>query len=81
MTLRNLGLAKPVLWPSRVVLMVKTPSASAEDERDVGLIPGLGRCPGGRHGNPLQYSCLENAHGQRILAGLQFIRSQRVEHD
>ena len=27
---------------------------------DVGLIPGLGRCPGGGHGNPLQYSCLEN---------------------
>ena len=28
--------------------------------RDSGLIPGLGRCPGGGHGNPLQYSCLEN---------------------
>ena len=27
---------------------------------DLGLIPGLGRSPGGRHGNPLQYSCLEN---------------------
>jgi len=27
---------------------------------DMGLIPGLGRFPGGRHGNPLQYSCLEN---------------------
>ena len=27
---------------------------------DLGLIPGLGRCPGGGHGNPLQYSCLEN---------------------
>ena len=33
--------------------------------RDVGLIPGLGRSPGGRHGNPL---CLENPHGQRSLA-------------
>ena len=30
---------------------------------------GLGRSPGGRHGNPLQYSCLENPHGQRSLAG------------
>ena len=30
------------------------------DLRDVGLIPGLGRCPGGGHGDPLQYSCLEN---------------------
>ena len=40
--------------------MVKNPSANAGDIRDVGLIPGLGRFPGGRHGNPLQYSCLEN---------------------
>ena len=31
------------------------------DKRDVGLIPGWGRSPRGRHGNPLQYSCLENA--------------------
>ena len=36
---------------------------------DLGLIPGLGRSPGGGHGNPLQYSCLENPHGQRSLAG------------
>ena len=35
---------------------------------DLGLIPGLGRSPGGGHGNPLQYSCLENLHGQRSLA-------------
>ena len=31
---------------------------------DLGLIPGLGRCPGGGHGNPLQYSCLENPMGR-----------------
>ena len=36
---------------------------------DVGLIPGLGRCPGGENGNLLQYSCLENPHGQRSLVG------------
>ena len=36
---------------------------------DSGLIPGLGRSPGGGHGNPLQYSCLENPHGQKSLAG------------
>ena len=36
---------------------------------DLGLIPVLGRSPGRRHGNPLQYSCLENPHGQRSLAG------------
>ena len=36
---------------------------------DLGSIPGLGRSPGGGHGNPLQYFCLENPHGQRSLAG------------
>ena len=36
---------------------------------DLSSIPGLGRSPGGGHGNPLQYSCLENPHGQRSLAG------------
>ena len=36
---------------------------------DLGLIPGLGRSPGGEHGNPLQYSCLESPHGQRSLIG------------
>ena len=35
--------------------------------RDLGSIPGLGRSPGGETGNPLQYSCLENPHGQRNL--------------
>ena len=34
---------------------------------DLGLIPGLGRSPGGGHGNPFQLSCLENTHGQRSL--------------
>ena len=36
---------------------------------DLGLIPWLGRSTGGGHGNPLQYSCLENHHGQRSLEG------------
>ena len=36
---------------------------------DVGFIPGSGRSPGGGHGNLLQYSCLENSHGQRSLVG------------
>ena len=40
--------------------MVKNPSASAGDIRDMGSIPGFGGSPGGGHGNPLQYSCLEN---------------------
>ena len=45
---------------SQGVLVVKNSSASAGDIRGVGLIPGLGRCPGGGDGNPLQYSYLKN---------------------
>ena len=46
---------------SQVALVVKNPPANAGDIRDRGSIPGLGRSPGGGHGNPiLQYSCLEN---------------------
>ena len=58
----------------------KEPACNAGDTRDMGLIPGLERSPGGGHGNPLQYSCMENpeergawqdtAHGW-----------QRVRHD
>ena len=40
--------------------MVKNPPANAGDERDAGSIPGLGSSPKEGHGNPLQYSCLEN---------------------
>ena len=46
-------------WASQVMLEVKNPPASAGDIRNVGLIHGSGICPGGGHGNPLQYSCLE----------------------
>ena len=42
---------------------------SACNMGDLGLIPDLGRSPGGGHGNPLHYSCLENSHGQRSPAG------------
>ena len=45
---------------SQVVLVVKNLPANAGDVRDTGLIPESGRSPGGGHGNPLQYSCLEN---------------------
>ena len=43
-----------------MALVVKNPPAHSGDITDPGLIPGLGRSPGGGHGNPLQYSCLEN---------------------
>ena len=42
------------------MLVVQNPPAKAGDIRDMGSVPGLGRFPGGGHGNPLQYSCLEN---------------------
>ena len=49
------------IWASLLAPLVKNPPAKAEDVRDVSSIPGLGRSPGGGHGNPLQYSCLENS--------------------
>ena len=50
-----------VIWASQVVLLVKNPTANARDITDSGSIPGSGRSPGELHGNPLQYSCLENS--------------------
>ena len=46
--------------------MIKNPLANAGDIRDMSLIPGLGRSPGGGHSNPLQYSCLENPMDKRV---------------
>ena len=54
---------------SQVALAVKNLPASAGDVSDVGSGPGFARFPRGRNGNPLQYSCLKNPHGQRSLAG------------
>ena len=65
-------------FPGSIVL--KTPPANAEDARDTGLIPGLGRSPGVGNGNPLQYSCLENSMDKEAWwATVQ--GSQRVGHD
>ena len=49
--------------------MVKNPPANAGDTRDAGSIPGSGRFPGIGNDNLLQYSCLEELHGQRSLTG------------
>ena len=57
----------PIYQGSQVVLVVKNLPANAGNIRDIGPIPGLGRSPGGGHGNLLQYSGLENPHGQRNL--------------
>ena len=50
------------IWPPTHLCgsMVKNPPANAGATGAAGLIPGLGRTPRGRHGNPLQYSCLQN---------------------
>ena len=45
---------------SSVALVIKNPPANARDTWDKGLIPRLGRSPGGGYGNRLRYSCLEN---------------------
>ena len=52
-----------------LMLVVKNPPANAGDIKDAGLIPGSGKSPGGGYSNPLQYSCLDNPHGQRSLMG------------
>ena len=74
--LRGLRLQdKPLPWNSeRQTHPGSFPGGSAGKEfaysaGELGSIPGLRRSPGGRHGNPLQYFCLENPHGQKSLAG------------
>ena len=49
--------------------LVKNLLANAENSRDTGSIPGLGRPPGVGDGNPLQYSCMEKSHGQSNVVG------------
>ena len=65
---------------SQVALVVKNSPAIAGDISDTGLIPGSRRSPGGGHGNPLQYSCLENPM-DRGLGRLQSMQLQSVRHD
>ena len=63
-----------------MALVVKNPPVNAGDIRDLGLILRLGRSPGGGHGSPLQYSCLENLKNEET-GRLQSMRSQRVRYD
>ena len=65
---------------SQVALVVKNPPGNAGDIRDAGWMPRLRRSPGSGHGNPLQYSCLENPT-DREADGLQSMGLQRVGHD
>ena len=57
----KLSLANDSDRASQGALFIKNLPANAEDMRDAGSIPGLGRSTGGGHGNLLQYSCLENS--------------------
>ena len=60
--------------------MVKNPPVSSGDTRDTGSIPGSEGFPGGGNGHSLQYSCPENPHGQRSLAGCS-LWGRRLGHD
>ena len=56
----TLKYTKIIFMGSQVVLVVKNLPVNPGDVRDVGSIPGLGRFPGGGHGNPLQYPSFNN---------------------
>jgi len=56
--------------------VVKNPPANAGDS---GLIPGLGRSPGGGNGNPLQYSCLEDPMDRGAWQAIQSMGSQELD--
>ena len=58
-----------VKFISRVTQTVKNLPAMQETQKRCGFNPWVAKIPGGGHSNPLQYSCLENPHGQRSLAG------------
>ena len=58
--LRDWTELNPLTGVSQVTLVAKNPPVDAGDRRDMGLILGLGRFPGGGHDNLLQYSCLKN---------------------
>ena len=69
---------------SQVALVIKNLPENEADARDTNSVPGLGRSPGGRHGNPLQYSCLENSmdRGAWQATVHRVTKSQtRLKHD
>ena len=77
---KYLGGLKVESVDSPVARLVKNSPANSGDAGDAGLIPGLGRSPGGGNGNSLQYSCLENLMPE-VPVGLESIGSQRVKHN
>ena len=79
--LRDLGRFIFRIQASQVALVGMNPLANEGDIIDTDSIPGCERSPGGGHGNPFQYSCLENPHGQKSLAGCSPWGLKRVRHD
>ena len=68
-------------WASQVTLVVKNLPASAGNVRDASSILGLGRCLGGGHGHPLQYSYLENPMDRRAWQATWVIKSRTRPSD
>ena len=70
------------MWGSQVVLIVKNLPVNSGDIRDLGSIAGLGNFPGGRHGNPLQYSCLETLMDKGAWqATVHRVAGGQIRHD
>ena len=63
------------------MLVVKNPPANAGDARDKGSVPRWGRSPGGGHGNPHQYSCLENPMDRGAWWAIESTGLHRVGHN
>ena len=82
MTVRSVNTVRtsPRYTCCQMVLVVKSPPANAGDLRDVSSIPWSGISPGGVHGNPLQYSCLENPMDREAWRATVH-GSHRVGHD
>ena len=66
-------------WASQVALMVNNPPANAGDIRDTGSIHGWGRSPREGHGNPLQYSCLENPMDRGIWRASHWVAKSQTK--
>ena len=71
---RTLRRGTLIAGASEVVLVVKNLSVKAGDIRGAGSTPAPGRSPGGGHGNPLQYACLENPLHRGVRRAIQSIR-------
>ena len=67
------------MWASQVAVVAKNPLANAGDTGDTGSMPGSGKAPGERNGNPLQFSCLGNPM-DRGAWWAKSTGSQRVRH-